>query len=195
MRQPVDCDINSSAIHFFARTIRAEAVYISRRFEGVRLPHRYDLVWSGSLLTHLDLPDWRSALTLMTGALVPGGVLVFSTHGEKPAGILRRGGADRIYNLDVPSQKQLVDAFDKTGFGYSDYAHRTGYGISLSSPAFVRSVLAELPGVTVGTVLERRWSDHQDIAYCVRDPEKRSLGRRTMARLARRGDRRTRRSM
>jgi SAM-dependent methyltransferase len=183
------CDINRSAVDFCARTFGAEPVYSSRRFEEVRLPRRYDLVWSGSLLTHLDLPDWRSALGLMTGALVPGGVLVFSTHGEKPAGILRRGGADRIYNLDVPSQNQLVDAFDKTGFGYHDYAHRTGYGISLSSPAFVRSVLAELPGVTIGTVLEGRWSDHQDIAYCVRDPEKRSLARRTMARLARRGDR------
>lgn len=189
------CDLNRSAVDFCARTFGAEPAYSSRRFDDVRLPRRYALVWSGSLLTHLDLAGWRSALILMTGALAPGGVLVFSTHGEKPASIMREGDPSRIYNLDVASRERLVDAFDKTGFGYVDYAHRTGYGISLSSPSFVRSVLAELPDVTVGTVLERRWSDHQDIAYCLRDHEKPSLARRTMARFARRGDRRIRRSM
>lgn len=189
------CDLNPSAVDFCARTFGAEPVPSSRRLDEVRLPRRYDLVWSGSLLTHLDLAAWRSALTLMTGALAPGGVLVFSTHGDKPASILRERDSGRIYNLDGASPERLLDAFDRTGFGYADYPHRTGYGISLSSPAFVRSVLAELPDVSVGAVLERRWSDHQDIAYCVRDREKRSLARRTMARFARRGDRRSKRSV
>lgn len=131
----------------------------------------------------------------MTGALAPGGALGFSTHGEKTASMLREGGTSRIYNLDAAARERLVDAFDTNGFGYVDYAHRTGYGISVSSPAFVRSFVAELSDVTVGTVLERRWSDHQDIAYCVRDHEKRSLARRTMARFSRGGDRRSVRTM
>lgn len=63
------CDINRSAVDFCARTFGAEPVYSSRRFDEALLPRRYALVWSGSLLTHLDLVGWRSALALMTGAL------------------------------------------------------------------------------------------------------------------------------
>jgi len=42
----------------------------------------YDLLWCGSLLTHFDADDWEPALRYFRDRLNPGGVLIFTTHGD-----------------------------------------------------------------------------------------------------------------
>ncbi|MBA3420577.1 MAG: class I SAM-dependent methyltransferase [Thermoleophilaceae bacterium] len=165
------CDIDRPGVDFCARTFGAEPVYGSERFAETRLPRRYDLVWCGSLLTHLDLAAWREALSLLVDALRPGGVLIASTHGPTALENIRRRHPTRLWGLDQSGGDRLIRAFESGGFGYADYPKRAGYGISLATPSFVEAVLAELPGVDGGRVLERRWADHHDIAYCVKTSE------------------------
>ena len=44
-----------------------------------------DLVWSGSVFTHLDAPQWVPLLRYIARALAPGGVAVLTTHGRRVA--------------------------------------------------------------------------------------------------------------
>src|SRR5262245_51367972 len=50
------CDIQPEAVEFCRRAFDVEAVVSSKDFDKVSLPGLFDLIWSGSLLTHLDDP-------------------------------------------------------------------------------------------------------------------------------------------
>jgi 2-polyprenyl-3-methyl-5-hydroxy-6-metoxy-1,4-benzoquinol methylase len=54
------CDIRPSAVRFCKRRFAAEGVISSPAFEEIALPRAFDLIWCGSLATHLDSPQTLS---------------------------------------------------------------------------------------------------------------------------------------
>jgi len=76
------CDIRRDAVDFCASTFGAVPVYSHDDPAKISLEHNvFDLIWVGSLFTHLDVDLWSSFLSLFRSFLQPSGVLVFSTHG------------------------------------------------------------------------------------------------------------------
>jgi hypothetical protein len=63
---------------------------------------------------------------------------------------------------------KLVDDYNERGFGYCDYPGQTGCGISVSSPSWVVSFLAEYPDLWLCSVVEMGWGAHQDVYACYR---------------------------
>ncbi len=85
----------------------------------IALKGPYDLIWSGSLLTHLSEGQYIEFLGLFAGLLAPGGVFVATTHGRHVAARLRAG--THTYKLAPESLPGVVAQYDATGFGYADY--------------------------------------------------------------------------
>jgi hypothetical protein len=118
-----------------------------------------DLIWVGSLFTHLDIPQWRDFLGLLESALVPSGVLVFTTHGDHAAEVMR----------SQEHNKELLDKYDRTGFGYVERPWGwPGYGGSLSTSEWVVQFIRDDTDLSVLDVEKRGWIQIQDVVSCVK---------------------------
>jgi SAM-dependent methyltransferase len=163
------CDLLRDGVDFCAAHFGAIPVYSDVDTSRIPLPRdHFDLIWVGSLLTHLDAPRWTEFLTFFRSLLTPGGVVVFSTHGRQAHEwiVSRRN----THGLDDPRSIQISGQFISTGFGYLDYADSREYGISLSDPAWVSQLLMSISEFRLVSFGEKLWSDHHDVYACVRDP-------------------------
>lgn len=161
------CDLVREAVDHCAVAFGARPVYSSTDFRTLAFPARFDLVWCGSLFTHLDEPQWIDLLDLFAGALEPQGLLVFTVHGRATFERVRAGWD---YGLTVAELRRLASGFERRGFGYADYSFQPGFGISVSSRSFVLSLLERRPELRVVGFTERGWDDHQDVVACALDP-------------------------
>jgi SAM-dependent methyltransferase len=138
----VVCDIDRDAVDFCAETFDGKPVYSAERPKEIELPGRFDLIWCGSLVTHLDRLGWIGFMQFFESALKPGGVLIFTTLGRFAAETFHRDGGDR-QGLSDERSAALFRAYDEHGFGFCDYADEEGYGLSLASPPWVCRLLEE----------------------------------------------------
>ena len=149
------CDIDHDGVDFCAATFGAEPVYGREDPADVEIGQPYDLIWSGSLFTHLPPHQWASFLDLFERALAPGGLLTFTTHGRQIAERMHDPERRRIYQpID---HEALLRQFEREGSGYVEYqfgAERreqlslpSTYGISLARPSAVCAVLERRPGL------------------------------------------------
>jgi SAM-dependent methyltransferase len=159
----IACDIDPDGVDFCARVLGALPVPSHFSPEHVEIPGKVELIWCGSLLTHLDSFRWHGFLALFERSLAPDGVLVFTTHGRKMAEKLR---AVTLRDFVRPTANLLAD-YERYGFAYSDYPRTPReYGISLSSPDWVRALLEERPGLRLLSYQESAWG-MQDVIACV----------------------------
>ena len=89
-------DIDHDGVDFCAATFGATPVYGREDPADVEIDAPYELIWCGSLFTHLPPERWEGFLALFERALAPGGLLVFTTHGRRIAERIRdpeTGGA------------------------------------------------------------------------------------------------------
>jgi hypothetical protein len=160
------CDVNRDGADFCARTFGARAVYGEEDPRRNRIDDTFDLIWCGSLLTHVEAERWESFLRWFTSRLEPRGLLVFTTLGRVPGAWV--GRQLTTYGLGRDGARKLSRAFERKGFGYVNYPHASSYGIALASPAWVVSQLGQIPELRIVHYAEARWDDHQDIVACVR---------------------------
>ena len=128
---------------------------------ALQAPGRYDLIWAGSVLTHLDQARAEALVARLLSWTRPDGVVVASLHGRFVAG---RGAATRRYGLDEPGWARLLEGYrGEAAFGYADYPPTPGYGVSLSRPAWAAALAERLPGARLLLFGERLWDGHHDV--------------------------------
>jgi SAM-dependent methyltransferase len=171
------CDIDRAAVDFCAETFDAIPAYSTEDVSDLRLAGHYDLIWCGSLLTHLGAEGWRRFLRWFERHLREGGVLVFTTAGRSIADGITSGRRKIAPPGGAPGQlrasdlHRLVAAYEGHGFGYVPYLDfEADYGISLSSPAWVCRELERCPSLELLMYTERGWNGRQDAITCVRRP-------------------------
>jgi SAM-dependent methyltransferase len=160
------CDILKDGANFCAEVFGARPVYSCQEPAAIPLQDSFDLIWCGSLLTHLNAEKWGQFLSFFAGRLSPGGVLLFTTHGRYVRDRLDRGEYD--YGLTRETVKDLVGVYDSDGFAYEDYPGQKEYGLSISSTPWVCTQLQVRPDLRLVTFTERGWDNHQDVIACVR---------------------------
>jgi SAM-dependent methyltransferase len=124
-------------------------------------PQSYDLIFVGSLVTHLDEDMFRRTLTYCIDALAPAGVLVMTTHGRHRAYTALRNGGPRL-------AAAIANGFLGGGFGYVEIEHdrqRYGasYGTSFSAPAWVLALMQRRSDATILGFKEQAWANDQDV--------------------------------
>ena len=155
------CDLNQSGVAFCAATFGALPVVSRETIEDIPLPGGFDLIWCGSLLTHLSEEKSASFLRLFQRLLGHGGILVFTLHGRHYA---REVAAGKIpHGVSEPQLAELFSRYRQKGFGYVDYPDHSGYGLSLASPSFVTAQLVDHPGWRILSYREAGWDNCQDV--------------------------------
>ena len=164
------CDIQPGAADFCAREFGARPARSRPALAGLDLGEEFDLAWCGSLVTHLDADATLELLRLFARHLAPGGVAVFTAYGDHVARRISEEGA--TYDLPADYAAAVADSYARTGHGYHDYPRGQGYfdfhpegrgyGVSLTSPAWVRRQAAAA-GLAEVYFRERGWSNHEDV--------------------------------
>ncbi len=159
------CDIDADGVRFCARTFGAKPFFSDGDPEQIELRGEFDLVWCGSLLTHLEADAWSRFLRLFGSVLTPAGLLVFTVLGPAAAPELRAKtlpGAPR----EEERLKTILDGYEDTGFGYSDYSGQRGYGLSLCTPEWVGRAIEKQDRLRLLHHEEAAWTGLQDIVAC-----------------------------
>jgi SAM-dependent methyltransferase len=169
------CDILPEAVDFCAETFGAEPVYAADDPGETKLEGRFDLIWLGSLFTHLAAERWTSLLDLLERVLEPEGLLMFTTQGR----FIRDQIAERTWqdaygrpiwvNWGVTEQQldEAVSDYDRDGFGYLEWGSLDRqYGTSIATPAWVMQQLQERQGLEILSYWERGWLP-QDLVVCL----------------------------
>jgi SAM-dependent methyltransferase len=157
-------DLDKEAVEYCSNTF--DAVPYPAQLDPDRLPLRtghYDLVWVGSLFTHLPLEMWRAYAQMFFRVLKKDGLLVFTTLGRFGAYRIRHGFDYRLAHEEL---SPLVSTFDRKGFAYASYPNHTHYGICLASPAWVVKEITSDPGWKLVHCAEMAWDQHQDVYAC-----------------------------
>jgi SAM-dependent methyltransferase len=162
------CDLNRDGVDFCAKTFGATPVYSQENLEELVLAGNFDLIWCGSLLTHLEKPRWRQFLSFFAKRLTENGVLLFTTHGRLSARWIGEG--TYTYGLDPAALPELLADYERTGFAYAPYPGSPNYGITLTKPSWVLEQLQEYPHLRVILLNETAWDAHQDVYACVLAP-------------------------
>jgi SAM-dependent methyltransferase len=161
------CDLDLDGVDFCARTFGATPVYSAENLDALSFDARFDLIWCGSLVTHLNEHSMRALFRLFARELAPGGLLIFTAHGDFVA--RRMPGGEFDYMLTAEQIASIRERYSRTGFGYADYAGQESYGVSLTSPAWIRAQLATTGGLREVYFKERAWDEHHDVYGYVRE--------------------------
>ena len=137
------CDLERDGVDFCVETFGAKGVYSSENPLEIDLDEKFDLIWCGSLLTHLDEDKWRAFLEFFDAHLERNGVLIFTTHGERIVKYLKKG--HETLGLKAEQVDAILRKYDADGFGYADYTGHKGFGISVSKTAWVLDLLKDFP--------------------------------------------------
>lgn len=153
------CDLDRAGVDFAAAHFGARPAYSVEDFAALALDETYDLVWVGSLVTHLSERQTRAFLAAMARHMRPGGTLVASAHGPGIVGGLHDWG----YGLEPRAVAGLLDGYGVAGYGHRGYGGGDGYGISMSDELWWREAMADGP-FRFAAYSAKAWDDHQDVA-------------------------------
>ena len=147
-------DVVPGAVEFSRTTFGVDGFLSASVPEDVRWPAQYDLVFVLSLFSHLPRATWGRWLKVLFGAVAPGGLLVFTTHGHKAA---------RFDNVTLDAEGFFFAASSE-----SNAIDAQEYGTTFTSPEFVRARIADTVGADclVHEAPVHFWN-HQD-AYVLR---------------------------
>lgn len=120
----------------------------------------FDLIWVGSLFSHLNADAWKTFLAFFSRSLDE--TLVFTTPGPSFAegGLRARGDTARFTEEQVV---QVLRDYDETGFGYWP-TFTEDHGDCVCSPEWVGQRVEEA-GMRVIGHLEAGWAG-QDVYAC-----------------------------
>lgn len=149
------CDINRQAIRFCAREFGVTPLRSSPGLDRMRLG-RHDLIWCGSLLTHLDEVRVGELLRSFADALLPDGLAIVTIHAEPP-----------------PAEGQFGQRRDEIERALREHGHfhvpydsaLFEYGHAWHTPEHICRAFAAASddGVRLVNHDPRGWDEHQDV--------------------------------
>jgi trans-aconitate methyltransferase len=158
------CDTTSSGVDFCSQTFNGRAIYSRPELTEVTLGGPFDVIWIGSLFTHVDEARTNRWLRYLCAQLSSDGILLATFHGA-----WAREVQERHYKMIGEKEwSEIVEQASRTGFGYARYPGPDDYGISLSRPSKVIELASAIEGVKILTYTERGWADHHDVLTIAR---------------------------
>jgi SAM-dependent methyltransferase len=150
------CDLDREGVDFCAQQFGALPVYSEPDLSRVPFAAQFDLIWVGSLVTHLSQDRWLATLDCLVQWIRECGVIVFSTQGRGYTSQLARGRRNVAENIDKAA---LLEEFTHTGFAYQKYFEKEhgDYGVAVTSPEWLMRTLQRYPDVIMRAYLEEAW--------------------------------------
>jgi SAM-dependent methyltransferase len=161
------CDIHPQAVRFLTG-LGLEAVGSSSVPERFHLGRQFDVVFALSFFSHLPRMTWTRWLRRLVDHVNIGGLMIFTTHGERSRNLAWPESPTSNKFLFSPVSEQI----DLPG---------EEYGRSLTPFAFVYAKIAALGDMRLVRFQEAGWFGHQDIYVLRRASKDRSVWRRLMS--------------
>jgi SAM-dependent methyltransferase len=157
------CDTDADGIEFCARKFGAVPVLSKPDPEDIEIDDRFDLIYCGSLLTHVDERGWDGFLRLFERLLDDDGVLVFTTGGRRFANQIR--ARNRLYGHTEEAALEMLAEYERTGFSYKEWPNATNYGVTMAAPWWTLRKLEQYPSLRLLSVTEQA---PQDVVACLK---------------------------
>ncbi len=157
-------DADAKAIDAVKRLFDVAAFTLDRSLKE-DIGSDFDLIWVGSLATHLPQEILQALLHRLQALLSSKGVLVLTTHGPYVAGRIARG--EKNYLLDAKGVKRFLRTYENDGFGFSPYPDQETYGISACTASMLMSMF-ESARLRPIFFQERGWVKHQDCIAAIK---------------------------
>lgn len=154
-------EIDPEMVNFCKREFSAQGFLSKEDISELNFPGEFDLIWCGSLFTHIDEQRAKDLLKFFQSKLSPGGLCVFTTHGQLSVNWLKENKI--TYGLSEKARELLLSDLQKNGYGYSDYDHQAGYGISVVSREHLLKMADSVGQWKEVAFLEHGWDNHQDV--------------------------------
>lgn len=170
----VACDLYGSHVDFCRDHLGVEGRVSQENLVELAFNEQFDLIFCGSLLTHLPEPLFFAAIDLLARSLTDRGIAIVTLQGRHAEHIQKHKWKyleDRLFDVALERVRQ-------TGFGYVDYDHdfkqtfdrQARYGIALVRPDWVMRCLQATTAVRILGYTERDWDDHQDVLVFGKPP-------------------------
>jgi SAM-dependent methyltransferase len=149
-------DVDSKAVDFCARTFNATPLASQPDFAALDFARKFDLIWVGSLITHLPADATSALLALVLRHLSPKGVALVSSHGAYVAGKFRSAAI----------HSQVLSDYFGSGYGFANYPETDvsvqRYGNSIVSREWLTGRILDLGGKLV-FYRDHSWDNHHDV--------------------------------
>jgi hypothetical protein len=152
-------DIDQHALNFCKKEFNIIPVPSDIDFKKVKFPVSYDLIWVGSLFTHIDSKDFRDLLEKLISSLKEKEIIIFTTHGKE---CLNQLGS---YGLGPIEPSSIKMELENTGFVFQPYPGQSNYGISITVRPYVIETVNQISEDKVKLIFHknRGWDHHQDV--------------------------------
>jgi SAM-dependent methyltransferase len=154
------CDLDTRGVDFCVRSFGATGVYSDEDPAKIAIRDKFDLIWVGSLFTHLSADRWRLFLGRFQFLLARKGLLFLTTHGAFVAEQLEK--CPEFYGLSRAQAEMVRRQYENDGFGYARYHKCPECGISVSAMQWVKSCLA--PAFELVAFMPAAWDHHHDVS-------------------------------
>jgi trans-aconitate methyltransferase len=159
-------DINHGGVAFCAERFGTIPVHSQVDLEQVELPGGLDLIWCGSLITHLPEEGCLAVCRKLVDALAPGGIAGITVCSRGMAWAQR----NMFHTID-PERFETIDrSLRDTGFGYEDYPWAKGYGMTFVDLRWIRKVVESRTDAYLLSYMEKSWHGAQDTMWIVKRP-------------------------
>lgn len=166
-------DIDEDGVHFCAQAFAARPLASGPEFRRLDFGRQFDLIWVGSLITHLPGGVIVEFFDFLLRHLTKRGVAVVSSHGAYVAGrivaSLLQGG--EAYGVEHALGWRMVEDYFSSGLGYGDYPNADlsvqHYGVSLATKDWICDAVQRCGGSVV-FYREHAWDRHHDVVAFAR---------------------------
>ncbi len=131
-------------------------------------PESFDIVWLGSVFTHLPAAISDHVLTVVAGALRPNGILVFTSQGRYARMRHEAEPEMKPYGIGADLMDRIVGGLDSDGYGFAEYPGQRDYGVTMIHPAWFQQRMLSSPNFVQILFQEKGWDNHQDVYGYVR---------------------------
>lgn len=132
-------DIREGQIQFCSEQFGAKPFLIDQPTSKIKLPGNYDIIWLGSIFTHLAKDDWTSLMHSLKRSLNEGGMLCFSFAGRTVYEFFQKDNFWGISEEEKPAAIKMVRDFEQEGFGFFEQSRSAlgSWGRSIAKPEWV----------------------------------------------------------
>lgn len=161
------CDLYENHVDFCASQFDAQPILSKENLDELDTG-TWDLIFCGSLLTHLPLEQFKAAIRFMARSLSANGIAVVTIEGRHSVHIQNNKWKLIDDHLFVEAESN----FRSNGFGFVDYnadfragsfSKQASYGVTLVSASWLMNELTRMDSIRVYSYTERAWDDHQDV--------------------------------
>jgi hypothetical protein len=165
-------DLNAEGVDFCVERFAAKPFYSSPDLAAVAFPRKFDLIWCGSLASHLPEEQCKILFKLLIGALEDDGILCVTTCGTG----MQYAHENIFKAIHEDGYQKICQELKAAAFGFSPYSYRYGqyaseesYGMAFLYPSWIEKNILN-PEIQVLLYREKAWHGAQDMWCFIKRP-------------------------